>query len=291
MAQDYDITFITEDVPPSPNFIQSSKGLRVSYVARQEVKLITQMQIEDIEAVKQGKIKEPRDLTQIKPSFWDLMKTTWKREAEIKYPDDGDYLVWIVDPVTGVPVPLGEVVEFIGGDIRNNPGAVPCVEYHWDISKIRPDKPEVPIDPNTYIVSMTYTDCFRNVQKMSGTIAKLGPIVSVCTNGTAPFVSKGELTVGDLCDYNYGNPVDCSEYVWILDEREVYERVEEKAVEGELIVSLSYLDCEGKEHKIEGTIKEIGPETYFCALIDGIVFSYGEVQATGKDCVRTPIKK
>jgi hypothetical protein len=110
MAQEQDLTFITGEIPAAKNFIQSAKSLRLSYRGKQEAKFI------------QDTIAEGENPNEIGEKLWTASREQWKKEAEIKYPDEGDYLVWIVDPITEEPVALGEVVEFIGSEVRENPG-------------------------------------------------------------------------------------------------------------------------------------------------------------------------
>lgn len=109
MAQEQDFTFITEDIPPATSFIQSGKSLRLSFVGRQEAALITEM------------LKKGNDPNKIDEKDWEKRRKNWKREAESVYPDEGDYKVWLIDPETKKPIPLGEKVEFIGG-FRENEG-------------------------------------------------------------------------------------------------------------------------------------------------------------------------
>ena len=109
MAQEQDLTFITENIPPATSFIQSGKSLRLSHVGRQEATLITEM------------LKRGDDPNKINEKDWEKRRESWKREAQIIYPDEGDYKVWLVDPETKKPIPLGEKVEFIGG-FRENKG-------------------------------------------------------------------------------------------------------------------------------------------------------------------------
>lgn len=111
MAQEQQITFITEDIAPATSFIQSGRSLRLSYVARQKSSYITTLLIEDV-----------IDPLSISEKEWEDLESVWKKEAEIKYPDEGGYKVWLIDLETNLPVPLGEVVEFIGGDVRENKG-------------------------------------------------------------------------------------------------------------------------------------------------------------------------
>lgn len=109
MAQEQDLTFITGDIPSATSFIQSGKSLRRSYVGREEAKFITNILLED------------GDPNLIDKKTWEENRENWKKEAEIKYPDEGDYKIWMIDIETNLPIPLGEKVEFIGG-IRENKG-------------------------------------------------------------------------------------------------------------------------------------------------------------------------
>ena len=81
MAQEQDLTFITENIPPATSFIQSGKSLRLSHVGRQEATLITEM------------LKRGDDPNKINEKDWEKRRESWKREAQIIYPDEGDYKV------------------------------------------------------------------------------------------------------------------------------------------------------------------------------------------------------
>jgi hypothetical protein len=123
MAQEQDLTFITEDIPAATSFIQSGKSLRLSYMGRAEAKTITDMLLEE------------EDPNTIDEKTWTSLRSAWKKEAEILYPDEGDYKVWLVDEDGETPIPLGQRVEFIGG-IRENPGK--------DDVNPEPEEPEEP---------------------------------------------------------------------------------------------------------------------------------------------------
>lgn len=109
MAQERDLTFITENIPPATSFIQSGKSLRAAYAGRKEAKYI-------VDAIQKG-----QDPTTIDPKNWATVRDGWKEEANKIYPDEGDYKVWLVAENGTTPVPIGSRVEFIGG-IRENAG-------------------------------------------------------------------------------------------------------------------------------------------------------------------------
>lgn len=109
MAQEQDLTFITEDIPPATSFFQSGRGLRLSYMGRQEALYIT-------EAI--GKEEDPNEITE---EEWLILRESWKKEAEVTYPDEGIYKVWLIDPVSKLPIPIGSIVEYIG-DKRESKG-------------------------------------------------------------------------------------------------------------------------------------------------------------------------
>lgn len=166
-------TFITEDIPPAKNFVQSGKGLRLSYAARQEAKLITDMLIEE---------EDPNRITK---EEWTDFRAIWKREAEIKYPDEGDYRVWLIDPITEEPVLIGEVVEFMGGDVRNNVGILPCREYSLDLSGV------IIPDPTTFIIGVSYTNCRIERIKVSDTAENIDRLTICVGQGYPPVTSTG----------------------------------------------------------------------------------------------------
>ena len=109
MAQEQDLTFITEDIPGATSIIQSGKSLRLGYVGRQEADYIKTI-------IDSGDKPE-----KISKKEWTKLRNSWKKEAEKIYPDEGDYKVWLVDVEAEKPIPVGSKVEFIG-EVRENPG-------------------------------------------------------------------------------------------------------------------------------------------------------------------------
>lgn len=183
MAQEQDITFITEDIPSATSFIQSGKSLRLSYAARQEAKYVNKAVVAEM-----AKTTTPGPAltsVNIDTKTLESLKAQWKKEAEIKYPDEGDYKVWIVDPNTGAPVALGEVVEFLGGDVRQTPGILPCAEYQLDLSEAN-----IP-DPKTTIVEVNYTDCKIQQVEISNTADKMEGLIICVGQERTPYTSAG----------------------------------------------------------------------------------------------------
>jgi len=264
MAQEQDITFITEDIPPATSFIQSGRSLRVSYVGRKEAKYINDIILQNI-----ADPKKQTDPNKITPEFWEMVRSNWKQEALIKYPDEGDYKVWIIDPVTNLPVPLGESVEYIGGDIRETPGGLPCTEYILDLKAAT-----IP-DPSTYQVAISYEDCFLRPQRASGTALEMDGF-SICVGRGLPMTSIGVFIVGVVCDLNYGI-IECSEYSWDLS-----------GLPLETIVSLGFKNCDEIDEKIEGTPRELGLLVSFCAKKDSPVAASGVITYIGGPCVLDP---
>lgn len=233
--QEQDLTFITEDIPGATSFIQSGKGLRLSYVIRRKAKFITDMLL--------GGIEDPNNITQ---KQWQSEIEKWKEDAKVQYPDEGDYKIWLVDVDGVTPIPLGTRVEFIGNDIRETPGGQPCTEYTLDLSAVVVD------DPSTFVVEVVYEDCFLRAQEVSGIIADLDGL-SICVGRGTPIVNVGVLTSGSICDLNFGNP-ECSEYTWDLT----------GLPPGDL-VTLGLKDCSGVDTKIEDTPANLGTIVTFCA--------------------------
>ena len=182
MAQEQDLTFITEDIPAATSFIQSGKSLRLSYIGRAEAKTITDM------------LLEKEDPNTIDEKTWTSLRSAWKKEAEILYPDEGDYKVWLIDPNTQEPVAIGEMVEFIGGEIREHPGILPCFEYVLDLSE-----EEIP-DPKSFIIDISYTDCTIRQVNISDTASNLLGL-SICVGqDRTPITSSGIFTKIEECN-------------------------------------------------------------------------------------------
>lgn len=258
MAQEQDITFITEDIPGATSFIQSGRSLRLSYVARQEAKYINDAVMANIAIP--GSAVDP---TTIDAKTWENLKAEWKKEAEIKYPEQGDYKVWIIDPNTGLPAPLGEIVEFIGGDVRENPGILPCVEYELDLSGAGI------VDPTTTIVEIRYTNC-RIQQIVDSGTADVMNGTSICVGqGRIPYTSAGVFTEIGPCDTDFGLPI-CEEYTWDLT-----------GLPSDDVVILSFKNCAGILEKIEDTPANLGTIVNFCAQSSTATSAVGVISYIG----------
>jgi hypothetical protein len=250
------VTFISEDIPPATSFIQSGTGLRSSYAGRLEAKFITDMLIEGKE-----------DPNKIPEQQWQELRSEWKKEAEIKYPDIGDYKIWLLDPETNEPVPIGEMVEFIGGDVRENPGILPCKEYALDLSG------EIIPDPNTFIVDISYTDCTIAHITLSDTAKKLEDLVICVGQAAIPVTSAGVFTEVGPCDPPGDLPA-CEQYTWDLT-----------GVPLNDIVSLGFTNCDDNSQKIEGKPAELGTLVDFCAKKDSPFSFSGVIIYVGGPCV------
>lgn len=242
MAQEQDITFITEDIPGATSFIQSGKSLRLSYVARQEAKYINDAVMANIAIP--GSAVDP---TTIDAKTWESLRAVWKKDAEIKYPDEGDYKVWIIDPNTGLPAPLGEVVEFIGGDVRETPGILPCVEYQLDLSGAGIT------DPNTTVVEVSYTNCRIQQVNLSDTADRVDNMTICVGQGRTPYTSVGVFVEIGPCDVTFGLPV-CEEYTWDLTGLPLDD-----------LATLTFKNCTGINEKIKDTPRNLGIIVNFCA--------------------------
>lgn len=209
-------TFIPEDIAPTTAFTQSGKSLRISYVLREESKYIANILLD-----RQANPLDPTiDIENYDEKTWEIFRNIWRAEAEIKYPDEGDYVVQIVDPDTGLPVPLGEMVTFVGGDIREVSGGQPCIEYTWDLSLV----------PGTFNATLTYTDCFNVLQTSTKTVADWGPSYQICAGNPDIIVTIGTITPGIQCGLTYKQ---CTQYFWDLT-----------GVPPLDIVTIDYVDCD-----------------------------------------------
>jgi hypothetical protein len=249
MAQEQDITFITEDIPPITSFIQAGRSLRLSYAARKEAKYINDILLNNI--ANPGEFVDP---TSFDEKHWETLRASWKQEANVRYPDEGDYRVWIIDPQTGNAVPLGEMVEFIGGDIRETPGGQPCTEYTLDLSGAVVD------DPLTFVVGISYEDCFLKPQQMMGTIEELDGL-TICVGRGLPYTNLGVFVLGSACDLTYK---ECAEYFWNL---EAYPPLDP--------VTINYIDCEGVPVSISTTVGSA--LSNYCGQKDSFTVSIGPI--------------
>jgi len=219
-------TFIPEDIPPGTATTQSGASLRSSYVIRKQSEYITNYLI--LKASSPPILPPP-------PTEEELVKlrVVWQQEANIKYPDQGDYAVQRADPETYEPIPLGEEVVSIGGDIREVVGGQPCIVYNWDLSGINVD------NPSTDVMTIIYTDCFNNIQRITKTVDDWGANYEVCAGNPDITISGGVITYISNCDLTFKQ---CTEYFWNL---EAYPPLDP--------VTIDYIDCEGVPVSISTT--------------------------------------
>jgi hypothetical protein len=246
MAQQ-DLTFITENIPPTISFIQSGISLRLSYVIKKEAKYINDILINNI-----ANPSEAKDPNTIDSKTWDSLKKTWREEARIKYPDEGDYEVWLIDPETQDPVVIGEVVKFLGAEdkIMN-----PCTEYILNLDG-------TPLD-NSFEIIVNFRDCFYKLQEIKGNVTELGNL-TICASET-PITNAGIFIKGSICDLNF-EETECSEYSWDLTGLP------------EEIVTLTFINCNRVPEIIQDFPKNIGPVLTFCAQKESPVSSVGILQ-------------
>jgi hypothetical protein len=215
-------TFIAEDIPISTATIVSGTSLRLSYVFRAESKYIGEIFL--------ARIANPGDSTVYIENYnektWESLRDVWRKEAEIKYPDEGDYVMQVYDPITELPIPLGEDVIFIGGDIREVPGGQPCIEYLWDLTGIPPG-PD-PYNPTVAII--VYRDCYNVEQTISDTIDNIGLTTYLCMGQLPSVLNMGVLTEVGPCDLTYKQ---CTQYFWDLTGVPLLD-----------IVTINYIDCD-----------------------------------------------
>jgi len=240
-------TFIAEAIPPATQFTQSGRSLRLSYVIRAQAKYIGEILIE-----RQDYPLNPTiDIENYDERTWEDLRDTWKKEAELKYPDEGDYVVQIVDPDTGLPVPLGEMFVFVGGDVRDVPGGQPCIVYNWDLSGVIVD------DPSIEVMTITYTDCFNISHTLTETVDNWGPNYEICANSPDIVVTGGVITAGTNCDLTYKM---CTEYFWNL---EAYPPLD--------VVTIDYIDCDGVPVSITSAVEDA--LSNYCGQKDSFVVS------------------
>lgn len=226
-------TFILGDVPASDSFTQTGKSLRLGYVLRQESLFITNILLD-----RQANPGDPTiEFELFSEKAWEGMRSNWAQDAEAVYPEEGDYLVWIIDPSTGDPVPLGSMVEFIGGEVRENPEALPCIECIWDLTAVDTHAPTGPVDPSTYIVTLIYINCYGVEITVEDIIDNLGPYFEFCAQSIST-LSGGTFTTGDFCDLTYRL---CTHYFWDLTGVPVLDPV-----------TIDYIDCDKVVQSITG---------------------------------------
>jgi hypothetical protein len=253
-------TFIAEEIPFSTATTVSGASLRLGYVFRAESKYIGDIFL--------ARIANPADPTIDIENFdertWENLRSVWRREAEIKFPDEGDYVMQMYDLDTDSPILLGEEVTFIGGDIREVPGGQGCIEYNWDLSGI------VVVDPSINVMTISYTDCFNNPQTITKTVDAWGPNYEICANNPNPniSISGGVITPGAFCDLTFKM---CTRYFLDLTGLPSLDPV-----------SVGYIDCNGVSTGIVSTVGSI--PRYYCAQIDTITASVGTLVFEGS-CV------
>jgi hypothetical protein len=139
----------------------------------------------------------------------------------------------VYDPITELPIPLGEDVTFIGGDVRENVGGQPCIVYNWDLSGVVVD------DPSVDVMTVTFTDCFNTPQTLTKTVLDWGSNYEICAGNPNIVVTGGVITPGAFCDLTFKQ---CTEYFWNL---EAYPPLDP--------VTIDYIDCEGVPVSISTT--------------------------------------
>ena len=242
-------TFIPEDIPTSVsrNTTVSGESLRLSYVFREQSKYIGNIFL--------ARIANPGDPTidieNYSEKDWESLKSVWRKEAEIKYPDEGDYVMQVYDPITELPIALGEDVTFIGGDVREVVGAQGCILYNWDLSSVVVD------DPSVDVMTITFTDCFNTPQTLTQTVNDWGPNYEICANSPDIVVTGGVITPGAFCDLTYKM---CTEYFWNL---EAYPPLD--------VVTIDYIDCDGAPISITSAVENT--LSNYCGQKDSFVVS------------------
>jgi hypothetical protein len=219
-------TFLADEGPPPTSSIQSGKELRLGYVLRQESVYVTSI-LMDREA-------NPGDPTiefeNYDEKTWESFRNEWKKEAEAIYPEEGDYIVYLVDD-TGTPVTTGSLVEYVGGTSPNTPGAFPCTEYIWDLSGVAPGPdPLDPIDPSLATATIVYRDCYNVEHTISDTIDNIGLTTYLCIGQPPSIMRRGVLTEVGPCDLTYKQ---CTQYLWDLTGVPLLD-----------IVTIDYIDCD-----------------------------------------------
>jgi hypothetical protein len=242
-------TFIAEDIPFSTATTVSGASLRLGYVFREESKYIGNIFL--------ARIANPGDPTidieNYDEKTWESLREVWRKEAEIKYPDEGDYVMQMYDPITNSPIALGEDVMFIGGIVREVPGGQGCIEYNWDLSGVVVD------DPSVDVMTISYTDCFNNPQTLTKTVNDWGPNYEICAGNPDITISGGVITAGINCDLTFKM---CTQYFLDLT-----------GVPPLDPVVVNFIDCDGVSTGIAGSAGTI--QTYYCAEINTITTSVG----------------
>jgi hypothetical protein len=250
-------TFIAEDIPFSTATTVSGTSLRLSYVFRAESKYIGNIFL--------ARIANPGDATidieNYDEKTWEILRNVWRKEAEIKYPDEGDYVMQVYDPITELPIPLGEDVVFIGGEVMVAPGGEGCLEYILDLTGVDP----------AFSVSIIYEDCFLKTQYVTNTFVEMENL-QICVGRGLPKTNAGVFTYIAPCNYFYGQPA-CDNYSWDLS-----------GVPDMTSVTMDYKDCGGTSQLIDDRVINLGPYVSICAQTGTIVVSHGIVTLIG-DCV------
>ena len=247
MSENTTPTFIAEDIPFSTDTTVSGTNLRLGYVFRAESKYIGDIFL--------ARIANPTfptiDVENYDEKTWESLRSVWRKEAEIKYPDEGDYVMQMYDLDTDSPIVIGDDVVFIGGVVREVPGGQGCSTYNWDLSGIVVD------DPSVAVMTISYTDCFNNPQTLTQTVDNWGPNYEICANSPNIEITGGVITPGALCDLTYKM---CTEYFWNL---EAYPPLDP--------VTIDYIDCEGVPVSISTTVGSA--LSNYCGQKDSFVVS------------------
>lgn len=251
MSDQFTPTFIAEDIPPTTATTVSGASLRIGYVFREESKYIADIFL--------ARIANPGDPTIPIENYdekdWEDLRNVWRKEAEIKYPDEGDYVMQVYDPITDLPIVIGEDVMFIGGDVREVTGGQPCIVYNWDLSGVVVD------DPSVDVMTISYTDCFNNLQTLTQTVNDWGPNYEICAGNPNITVTGGVITAGAFCDLTYKM---CTQYLLDLT-----------GVPPLDPVVVNFIDCDGLSTSIAGSAGTI--QTLYCAEKDSITASVGTI--------------
>lgn len=177
MAEEQGASFNSEEVGPPTSFIQSGKQLRKSYVQREVAKAIAEAEIAALPPMTKEDIV--------------AFTTDWKKEAEELYPDEGNYKVALRDE-SGDLIPIGSVVTYIGGDIRENEGVSPfdCTEMNLDVNAVT----------DLEVIVLEYQNCAGDIITVTDNAANLKPSYLFCTrNPLTVTTTNGILTTVGPC--------------------------------------------------------------------------------------------
>ena len=129
-------------------------------------------------------VEDEIDPNAVSPKDLADLKDAWRREAELLYPDKGDYKVRLLDE-EGDPVVIGSDVEFIGvGSSEGTPTV--CRLYELDLSGVSPAEG----------ITYSYLDCeTRESLKFKGIV---GDIIETEFCSVKGFFTSSVGTVTDL---------------------------------------------------------------------------------------------